>query len=143
MTEMQTADVVRLYTNLPLELLYTILEECKRLWIEGRYLVIMPDLKEGKWSKKYIPDKENGKYSTFTYDLEGFLALLKYCLFNTHLTFGGEIFKQFQGIVMGANSSTFKVGACSLWLRIPAHPHLHEHGILLPCTIYVYVTHAA
>jgi hypothetical protein len=47
------------------------------------------------------------KYSTFTYDLEGFLTLLKYCLFNTHLTFGGEIYKQFQGITMGANSSTF------------------------------------
>ena len=70
-------------------------------------MVIKPELKEGKWNKNYIPDKENGKYSSFTYDLEGFLALLKYCLFNTHLTFGGEIYRQFQGIAMGANSSTF------------------------------------
>ena len=69
MTEMQTADVVRLYTNLPLELVHAILEEyCKRLWIKDHYLVIKPNLKEGKWSKNYIPDKEDGKYSSFTYE---------------------------------------------------------------------------
>jgi hypothetical protein len=68
MTEMQTADVVRLYTNLPLELVYAILEEyCKRLWIEGHYLVIKPELKEGKWSKKHIPDKENTQHSLTTW----------------------------------------------------------------------------
>ncbi len=47
MTEMQTADAVRLYTNLPLELAHAILEEyCRRLWLNNCYSVIKPELKE-------------------------------------------------------------------------------------------------
>jgi hypothetical protein len=38
-------------------------------------------------------------------DYNEILALLKYCLFNTYVTFCENVYKQFQGIAMGANSA--------------------------------------
>ena len=103
---LQTADVARLYTNLPLEEVYRILtKHCKRLWKENHYLTITPGCKTGKWNTKKLHNGGKGRYATYTYDYDEFLALLKYCLFNTYVTFGEDVYKQFQGIAMGANSA--------------------------------------
>ena len=52
-------------------------------------------------------------YKTYTVDM--LIDALEYTLYNTHVQFGGYIFKQILGIPMGGNASPFIADSYLAW----------------------------
>ena len=76
-----------------------------KMWVNGE---------RGKafWSKT-MNDYKNSGYKC--YDQEDLLRALHYILFETHVKFAGNIFKQTKGIPMGGNASPFIADLCLAW----------------------------
>ena len=111
----KTYDFSTLYTNLPLDYIYQMLEKLiskmfatshsDKMWINGE---------RGKafWAKGMTDYKRSG-YKC--YDQEDLLRSLHYILYETYVKFAGNIFKQTKGIPMGGNASPFIADLCLAW----------------------------
>ena len=111
----KTYDFSTLYTNLPLDYIYQMLEKLiskmfassrsDKMWINGE---------RGKafWAQGMTDYKKSG-YKC--YDQDDLLKSLHYILFETYVKFAGNIFKQTKGIPMGGNASPFIADLCLAW----------------------------
>ena len=108
----ETFDFSTLYTNLPLDSIYTNLE----LLIIKMYknsgsvsILVNADRRKAFWSQNC----SRSGYKEYTID--GLLAALKFVLYNTYVRFGNNIFLQIQGIPMGGNASPFIADLYLAW----------------------------
>ena len=111
----KTYDFSTLYTNLPLDYIYHMLEKLiskvfaasksHKMWVNGE---------RGKafWAKS-MNNYENSGYKE--YDQQDLLRALHYILYETYVKFAGNIFKQTKGIPMGGNASPFIADLCLAW----------------------------
>ena len=109
----QTYDFSTLYTNLPLQKIYDSLEQLViKMFKNSRHNYILVSIynKKAFWSN--VP--KNG-YKT--YSLDKVLTALNWILFNTYVSFAGNIFKQIKGIPMGGNCSPLIADLYLSWIE--------------------------
>ena len=111
-SSIKTFDFSTLYTNLPLDSIYDSLEKLIIKMFDNsgsNSLLVNADRKKAFWSQ----GKHYSGYKIYTIDK--LLDALKYILYNTHVQFAGNLFKQIQGIPMGGNASPFIADLCLAW----------------------------
>ena len=106
----ETFDFSTLYTNLPLDVVFdSISWLCRKLFAAGQHIAILvnADARQAYWVGSL--DKREG-WEQLTCDK--LLDALKYVLYNTYVSFAGNIFLQTVGIPMGGNASPFIADLC-------------------------------
>ena len=111
----KTYDFSTLYTNLPLDYIYEMLEKliskmfasakADKMWING-------ERGRAFWSRS-MQDYSKAGYKE--YDQGDLLRALHYILYETYVKFAGNIFQQTKGIPMGGNASPFIADLCLAW----------------------------
>ena len=111
-TSIKTYDFSTLYTNLPLDYIYTMLKELIDLMFDNAgadRILINADRKKAF----YFQGDDYPGYKLFF--KEELLDSLHYILFNTYVQFAGKKFLQTKGIPMGGNASPFIADLCLAW----------------------------
>ena len=106
----ETFDFSTLYTNLPLDVVFDDISWlCRKLFASGHHTAILvnADTRKAYWAQgPAVP--ENFK----SFNCDKLLDALHYVLFNTYVSFAGNIFLQTIGIPMGGNASPFIADLC-------------------------------
>ena len=111
-SSIKTYDFSTLYTNLPLDYIFTTLKgliDCMFSNSKSDRILVSSGRKKAFWF-------QGTEYSGYkTYCKSDLLNALHYILYETYVQFAGNKFKQTKGIPMGGNASPFIADLCLAW----------------------------
>ena len=108
----KTFDLSTLYTNLPLDVIYGSLKSLIiKMFTNAKSIAILVN----SYRKKAFWSNGSSYPGYREYTIDKLLEALEIILFNTHIQFNGNVFKQILGIPMGGNASPFIANLYLSW----------------------------